>query len=247
MKNNHKKIKFCKVHKIPYVFVCSECLAPFLKHTSFKSLDEIREYQIKNAKKVNLKDKMKIYNRIGVIMLKISGNFAFSGILLYDIENHKILRKDFKSTRLVFNEYFPSVLFLNYLEPYLELINSIEYLPDCYIVNASGQIHPFRYGLACELGLRLNCSVIGYTKKLLYGKLNRIEDNERILGVFDGDDQIGFAFQKPKSKKYFYVSVGNNISLNSVREIFIKLDWNIFSKLSNELSNFAFHNRKINN
>lgn len=146
----------------------------------------------------------------------------------------------------MFTEYFPSILFLNQTVIYLDLIKDLDIPLDCYIINSSGQIHPFLYGSACDFGLKIKIPVIGYTKKLLFGELKENKHNPEIQGVYSKDYLIGYAIPKPNSKKFIYISVGNNISLQSALKLFLKIDFMMFSNLSNELNNYCSKEKKTN-
>ena len=232
------KIKNCEVHGIEYNYICPECVKSFLKNTPFSNLEEIRNYQKENAKKVYLIDKITKYNLIGIINLKISENLAYSALLIYDIKGKNITDIKFKSYKPIFTEYFPSILFLNQTEIYLDLIKDIKIIPDCYIINASVQIHPYLYGAACDFGLQTETPVVGYTKKLLFGELRKINENLNIPEIYYREKLIGYAIPKPNSKKFLYVSVGNNISLITTLKLFNIMDFEIFSVLSGRLNNF---------
>jgi len=232
-------VRICKVHNIEYDYVCKECVQPFLINTKFKDLKEIREYQKQNAKKIEILDKKADFELIGIIKTKIVKEFAYSGIAFYNLQKRIIHSISFKSFRPKFTEYFPSILFLNQTEVYLDFINDLELLPECFIINSSGQIHPYLYGLACDLGLKIAIPVIGYTKKLLFGEIKEIDSSSDILGVFNNKSLIGYAIPKPNSKKYLYISVGNNITLKTALNVFINTEIALFNKISTELNEYV--------
>ena len=170
-------------------------------------------------------------------------DLAYSGLIVYNINNKEIVNLFFQTFKPIFTEYFSSILFLNQTEIYLDLIKNIDIIPDCYIVNASGQIHPYFYGAACDFGLQIESPVIGYTKKLLFGGLRINKEKSNISQVYSEENLIGYAIPKPDAKKFYYISIGNNISLKSALTIFKKLDFGLFSSLRNDLNNYI-QNRK---
>ncbi len=153
--------------------MCPECIKPYLHGTNFSSLEEIRNYQKEHAKKLKLVNSKSNYNLLGFVKIKFRNDLAYSGIIIQDLCENKIIETNFKSFEPIFVKYFPSVLFLNRTDIYLDLIKDLEVVPDCYILNSGGQIHPFLHGCACDVGLKLDVPVIGYTKKLLFGKLKK--------------------------------------------------------------------------
>jgi len=170
-------------------------------------------------------------------------DLAYSGLIVYNINNKEIVNLFFQTFKPIFTEYFSSILFLNQTEIYLDLIKNIDIIPDCYVINASGQMHPYFYGAACDFGLQIETPVIGYTKKLLFGdlRLNNVKSN--ISQVYSEENLIGYAIPKLNTKKFYYISVGNNISLQSALTIFTQLDLGLFSSFRNDLNNYI-QNRK---
>ena len=231
-------VKICKIHGKEYDYTCPGCVKPFLILTKFSSLEEVRKYQEKNALKVKLIDKKTDYNLIGIIKIRFSNDMAYLGVLFYNLKEKKIIDMKFKSIKPIFSEYFSSILFLNQTDLYLNLIRDIEIIPDCYILNSSGQIHPYYYGTACDFGLNIDVPVIGYTKKLLFGEIKTNSTNPRIKRIYHGTCLIGFAIPRPNSKKFLYISVGNNISLQSATKIFLNINLNLFNTLSVKLNVF---------
>lgn len=237
----------CKSHNIEYQYICPRCVEPYLKGTEFPNLAEIREYQKENSKKVDLLDTVVNFDLIGIIKVKLIEKLAYSGILIYDLKEKRIVDTHFKSYKPLFTKYFPSILFLNHTGIYLDLLRDLEIKPDCYIINSSGQIHPFYYGAACDFGLKVKVPVIGYTNKLLFGALRTSKKNSNIFEVFHEERLLGFAIPKPNSKKFFYISVGNNISLDTAKKLFLKLDLKLLSDIKVKLNNFIHLNVKTKN
>lgn len=120
----------------------------------------------------------------------------------------------------------------------MDLIKDLDIPLDCYVTNSSGQIHPYLYGCACDFGLKIKTPVIGYTKKLLFGELRENKQNPNIPGVYSQDSLIGYAIPKPNSKNYLYISVGNNISLQSALKLLLKIDLMILRKLDIDLNSY---------
>ena len=53
---------------------------------------------------------------IGIINTKIVEDLAYSGLIIYNINDKEIVKKVFKTFNPLFAEYFSSVLFLNQIE-----------------------------------------------------------------------------------------------------------------------------------
>jgi deoxyinosine 3'endonuclease (endonuclease V) len=176
--------------------------------------------------------------------IKIIKNKAFSGLVIYDYRKNMIINSYFKMRKAKISEYLPSILFLTQTDVYLDLTENFQETADCYIINSSGQVHPFLYGAACDFGLKIKTPVIGYTKKLLFGILKVYEEKSNIHGIYSNDLLIGFAIPKPDSKKFYYISIGNNISLQTALKIFLELDLSVINKLNTKLNNYILNKTK---
>ncbi len=208
------------------------------------NLNEIREYQKVNALKVNTNDILDEVCILGFIKIRNIKDKAYSGLILYDCREKMIIKSYFKTYKPKISEYLPSILFLTQTDIFLDLVENIKEKPDCYIINSSGQVHPFLYGAACDFGLKISTPVIGYTKKLLFGVLKAHEETSNFLGIYSNDQIIGYAIPKPNSQKLLYISIGNNISLPTALKIFLELDLGLINKLNTKLSNYILNKTK---
>jgi len=208
------------------------------------NLNEIRHYQKVNALKVNTNDILDEVRTLGFMKIKNIKDKAYSGLILYDYKEKVIIKSYFKTYKPKISEYLPSILFLTQTDIFLDLVENIKEKPDCYIINSSGQVHPFLYGAACDFGLKINTPVIGYTKKLLFGVLKAYEETSNIHGIYFNDLLIGYAIPKPNSKKFYYISIGNNISLQTALKIFLELDLSVINKLKAKLNNYILNKTK---
>jgi len=183
-------------------------------------------------------DKSKEISSIGFLKIKIIEDNAYSGGLIFTIKEKKILEYKFRINQIRIPKYFPTILFLNQTENYLNLIKDFSINPDCYILNSSGQIHPYFFGAACDFGLNISKPVVGYTNKLLFGEKRENDEILEVPKIYQNDQLIGYAIPKPNSKKYYFISVGNNISLQTARDLFLKIDLTIIKILDRELNEF---------
>lgn len=183
-------------------------------------------------------DKIEKISNLGFFKIKFIKNYAYSGGLVLDFKEKKILEYKFKKNQVKISKYFPTILFLNQTEIYIKLIETFSIKPDCYIVNSSGQIHPYFFGAACDLGLIIDQPVIGYTKKLLCGEKRENDEILKVPQIYQKDKLIGYAVPKLNSKNYYFISIGNNISLQTAGDLFLNLDQNIINILNIELNKF---------
>ncbi|MEJ2251112.1 MAG: endonuclease V [Candidatus Lokiarchaeota archaeon] len=234
------RVNFCNKHQKIYYYVCPECLKPYLKNTIFSDLNEVRDYQILNSQKIIFKHIRDKLTKIGLIKTKLIDYTSYSLLLIINLKNQEIEYEFYTKFRPKFPYYFPSVLFLRNTEIYLDLLkknpfNQIE----CLIVNSSGLIHPYHYGCACDFGLKTQLPVIGYTKSLLYGKVQSNNSEKYLKRIYSNNRPIGYAIPKSISKSYYYISVGNNIDLKRSKDVFQKIDYSIFGEIKNRLNRYV--------
>jgi len=210
----------CKKHNLSYKYVCPECFQPYLEETPFSSLEEIRKYQKLNSKRIKTTNLNNKINLIACLKIKYYNNVAYAGSILYDIKNQKYKNFKIRKYKQII-PYFPTLLFLRDLEIYLNLAEQIKFNPDCYILNASGQLHPFLFGVASDFGVKLKeeIPVIGVSKNNLCKSsipINLKELNKsKIVGdIVFKNKLVGKYLLIKNLKNGIYISVGNNISLN---------------------------------
>ena len=94
----------------------------------------------------------------------------------------------------------------------VETFRKLENKPDVLFVDGNGVLHPRKAGLASYVGIKLNTSTIGVTKKLLLGEVH--QEN-----VFVKGDLRAIKLETKKGAKPIYVSVGHKISLESAVQL----------------------------
>lgn len=170
--------------------------------------------------------------------IKLKEDLAYSCALIYNRKEKKIIEETFLISKPLITEYFPTILFLNQTPIYIDLINKLNMEQDCFIVNSSGQIHPFYYGTACDLGLQIDTPVIGYTKSLLFGEIRENNADSDFKEIVSENRLLGYAIPKPGSAKYYYVSIGNKVSPKTLKNLFKNFDLNVINQLNRSLDSF---------
>ncbi|MHA2307309.1 MAG: endonuclease V, partial [Candidatus Hodarchaeales archaeon] len=118
-----------------------------------------------------------------------------------------------------YHEYEPGFLSLRRKKPVVAAINHFKNKFDVVMIEGAGRQHPRKYGLACEIGVEENIPVIGIIKHPLWGEIDYSNSTEfsdcKSFPVYDGDDRIAYFVRKNNNKSGIFVSVGNNITLDS--------------------------------
>ncbi len=119
--------------------------------------------------------------------------------------------------------YIPGALAFRELPLILQTVTKLKILPDLYMFDGNGYLHPRHMGIATHASFYLNRPTVGVAKK--YYKIGDAEypvpENERNAYadiVIDGE-VYGRALRTHKNVKPVFVSVGNYIDLDTATEI----------------------------
>lgn len=178
-------------------------------------LAHLKTEQIECSKKIIKKDGFKDFNTIGGIDLTFIKNkdktIGIGALVILDKDKNKIYEHIYKD--YVDFPYIPG--FLSYREfPIMEkLVNTSKVLPDIYMIDGNGMLHPRFCGLASHFGIKLDKISFGVAKKLLIGDIDK-ENNIILNNII-----VGKAIKTKKNVKPIYVSIGHKISLESAVNI----------------------------
>ena len=178
-------------------------------------LAHLKTEQIECSKKIIKKDGFKNFNTIGGIDLTFIKNkdktIGIGALVILDKDKNKIYEHIYKD--YVDFPYIPG--FLSYREfPIMEkLVNTSKVLPDIYMIDGNGMLHPRFCGLASHFGVKLDKISFGVAKKLLIGDIDK-ENNIILNNII-----VGKALKTKKNVKPIYVSIGHKISLESAVNI----------------------------
>jgi Deoxyinosine 3'endonuclease (endonuclease V) len=178
-------------------------------------LAHLKTKQIECSKKIIKKDGFKDFNTIGGIDLTFIKNkdktIGIGALVILDKDKNKIYEHIYKD--YVDFPYIPG--FLSYREfPIMEkLVNTSKVLPDIYMIDGNGMLHPRFCGLASHFGVKLDKISFGVAKKLLIGDIDK-ENNIILNNII-----VGKALKTKKNVKPIYVSIGHKISLESAVNI----------------------------
>ncbi len=174
-------------------------------------LEELKEEQIECSKKIIQQDSFKDFNTIGGVDLTFVKNdnktLGIGALIVLD-KGKNIIHKHIYEDYVNF-PYIPG--FLSYREfPIINnLIKSSKTLPDIYMIDGNGLLHPRFCGLASYVGIRLDIVSFGVAKSLLIGK---IDENKNVVYK---DKILAKAVYPKTSKNPIFVSVGHKISLET--------------------------------
>mgnify|MGYP001772473565 CR=1 FL=1 len=180
-----------------------------------RDIESLKKEQVECSKKIIKKDSFKDFNTIGGIDLtflkKENKTIGIGALVILDKDKNKIHQHTYKD--YVDFPYIPG--FLSYREfPIMDkLVNTSKVLPDIYMIDGNGMLHPRFCGLASYFGVKLDKISFGVAKKLLIGDIDK-ENNIILDNII-----VGKALKTKKNVKPIYVSIGHKISLESAVNI----------------------------
>lgn len=119
--------------------------------------------------------------------------------------------------------YVPGLLSFREAPLSAAVCNSLDIVPDVFLIDGQGFAHPRRFGFACHLGVLLDKPTIGCAKSLLIGKYREPGINAGSHSeIIDKDELIGAAVRTRRNTKPVYVSIGHKIDLSGSIDMVLK-------------------------
>ena len=153
--------------------------------------------------------------------------YAVCCIVIIDADTHEVIEKQHVSGRIEV-PYMPGFLAFRELPLILKTVGMLESVPDLFVFDGNGYLHPRHMGIATHASFYLNKPTIGIAKT--YFRVDRKTDYtepENEAGsytdiVIDGE-VYGRALRTHKDVKPIFISVGNFVSLDTACALALKL------------------------
>lgn len=183
----------------------------------FFSASKAIALQRKLSKEVKIHKAPKKINYVAGFDLSYCKDRSIAVAALFKFPSLKFLEYVVVSGRVEI-PYVPGLLAFREAPLIFKAFEKLSLKPELVVLDGHGLAHPRKFGIATHVGVALGISSIGVAKKLLYGTLKKVGDEELIIV---DNEIVGFARIVGKSK--LYVSIGNLITLNELRTIFNNL------------------------
>uniref|UniRef100_B8HRY3 Endonuclease V n=1 Tax=Cyanothece sp. (strain PCC 7425 / ATCC 29141) TaxID=395961 RepID=B8HRY3_CYAP4 len=110
--------------------------------------------------------------------------------------------------------YIPGLLSFREIPTVLVALAQLPLLPDLLLCDGQGIAHPRRFGIACHLGVLLDCPTIGVAKSRLIGHHAEVSQARGDWQpLIDREEIIGAVLRTRPRTKPLYISTGHRISL----------------------------------
>jgi deoxyribonuclease V len=112
--------------------------------------------------------------------------------------------------------YIPGLLSFREVPAVLQALAQLTIHPDLVLCDGQGIAHPRRLGIACHLGLLIDCPTIGVAKSRLIGTHEDLPGEKGDwVPLMDGPDRIGAVLCSRKNTRPLYISPGHYICLET--------------------------------
>jgi deoxyribonuclease V len=119
--------------------------------------------------------------------------------------------------------YVPGLLSFREMPAVLPALDKLSVAPDVLVSDSHGRAHPRRFGLACHMGVLLDCPTIGVAKSILVGDPQGelgTEKGSRVPLVDDGE-AVGTVLRTRTDVNPVYVSVGHRVTLDDAAALML--------------------------
>lgn len=195
--------------------------------------DEYTVIQNELRKKISLADsfiKDDIVSIAGVDLaywVKNEEEWAVCCIVVIDRSTHEIIEKKHFSGKIEV-PYMPGFLAFRELPLVLKTAELLENIPDIYMFDGNGYLHPRHMGIATHASFYLNRPTIGVAKTYFRVEkdLDFIEPDDAsgsYTDIIAHGEVYGRTLRTHTGVRPVFVSVGNNISLDTACELVLEL------------------------
>lgn len=153
--------------------------------------------------------------------------YAVCCIVVIDADTHEVVEKQHYSGKIEV-PYMPGFLAFRELPLILKTVELLETVPDIFIFDGNGYLHPRHMGIATHASFYLNKPTIGIAKT--YFRVDRKTDYtepENEAGSYTDiviDCKVyGRALRTHKDVKPIFISIGNFVSLDTACDLAMKL------------------------
>ncbi|HYE96929.1 MAG TPA: endonuclease V [Rubricoccaceae bacterium] len=120
--------------------------------------------------------------------------------------------------------YVPGLLSFREVPALLPALEQLRAMPDAWMLDAQGRAHPRRFGLACHLGVLLDCPALGVAKTLLVGRYANLEEEKgSTVDLVHRGEVVGRAVRTREKVNPVFVSVGHRITLDDAVALALRL------------------------
>jgi deoxyribonuclease V len=146
-------------------------------------------------------------------------NLAFAGVIVYRYPEMEEVERRMARRELRF-PYVPGLLSFRESPVLLAAFARLRVSPDVILIDGHGRAHPRRFGIACHLGLLLDCPTIGCAKSVLVGEAEEPGLKAgSTASLIDQGEKVGVVLRTRDKVKPIFVTIGHRVSMESAVRI----------------------------
>jgi deoxyribonuclease V len=140
---------------------------------------------------------------------------GLAAISILSFPDLKVIEEVTATARATF-PYVPGLLSFRETPLALRAFEKLPALPDLIMVDGQGLAHPRRFGIACHLGLLLDCPTIGVAKSRLVGThADPGENAGDTAPLIHKGETIGMVLRSKPRTNPLFISVGHKVDLET--------------------------------
>ena len=182
---------------------------------------EAARIQLRLRDRVELKDRLpRIETVAGAdVALDLKRKRAIAGVIVYRFPEMVEIERVWAERALTF-PYVPGLLSFREIPVLLRAFARLRHAPDVIFYDGHGYAHPRRFGIACHLGVLLDCPTIGCAKSVLVGVPGQPAGKAGSWApLVEGEEVIGAVLRSRDGVKPVYISQGHRVSLERAVEL----------------------------
>ncbi len=190
--------------------------------------EEARQIQLQLRRRWEAEDRLAELRFVAGadVALDLRRRRAIAGVIVYGFPEMAEVERVAAERRLTF-PYIPGLLSFREIPVLLLAFEKLRHEPDLIFYDGHGYAHPRRFGIACHLGVLLDCPTIGCAKSRLVGSHaepgRRVGSWAPLLDAREGGEGsreiIGAVLRTREGVKPIYVSQGHRVSLERAIEL----------------------------
>jgi len=141
---------------------------------------------------------------------------AYAGVVILSFPSLEVT-DEYSIKGLLKFPYVPGLLSFREAPILLNLFSKLQTTPDLIFFDGQGLAHPRRFGLACHMGLLMNCSTIGCAKNKLTGNYKEPGKKKGSINplIDENGDTLGTVLRSRDACKPIFVSPGHKIDFKN--------------------------------
>jgi len=181
-------------------------------------LERLLDEQRRLNSKIILEDRFSRIDYVAGVDSSYINDKIITAAVLVDYPSRAILKREYVTDKIDF-PYIPGLLFYREGKNTIKAIDKLKPRPDIILIDGGGINHPRKIGSASHVGVILEKTTIGVTKKMFYGScIDPTEVGESSPIILD-DMVIGYAYKPKNRTNPIYITPGNRISVDSAFEV----------------------------